>query len=125
SALLAPQWEAARKALALLAAVYMLLVAFSGHAANITPAWLSYPIDWLHLLFTAAWAGGIAALAYGVLPLRRVPPPGARAPAVLPLLDRFSPVAYLAAAVLALSGLYNAVNHVAAPSMLAGTTYGP
>jgi copper transport protein len=44
--------------------------------------------------------------------------------AVLPLLDRFSPVAYLAVAVLALSGLYNAVNHLDAPARLADTTYG-
>src|SRR5207237_9131462 len=84
----------------------------------------SCPIDWLHLLFTAAWVGGIAALAYGVLPLRRALAPEERALAVLPLLDRFSPVAYLAVAVLALSGLYNAVNHLDSPSRLAGTTYG-
>src|SRR5919199_4520032 len=117
-------WEVVRGVAALLAATYMLLVAFSGHAADVTPGWLSYPIDWLHLLFTAAWIGGIAALAYGVLPLRRALAPEERAMAVLPLLDRFSPVAYLAVAVLALSGLYNAVNHLDAPAKLAGTTYG-
>src|SRR5256714_3336743 len=119
-----PRWESARGWAALLAAAYLLLVAFSGHAADVTPAWFSYPIDWLHLLFTAAWVGGIAALAYGVLPLRRVLGPEERAMAVLPLLGRFSPVAYLAVAGLALSGLYNAVNHLDSPARLAGTTYG-
>jgi copper transport protein len=123
-ALALPRWELVRGFAALLAAAYMLLVAFSGHAADVTPGWLSYPIDWLHLLFTAAWVGGIAALAYGVLPLRRALEPEERALAVLPLLDRFSPVAYLAVAVLALSGLYNAVNHLDAPARLADTTYG-
>ncbi|HKO23617.1 MAG TPA: CopD family protein, partial [Chloroflexota bacterium] len=119
-----PSWAVVRGIAALLAAAYMLLVAFSGHAADVTPGWLSYPIDWLHLLFTAAWVGGIAALAYGVLPVRRTLAPEERAMAVLPLLDRFSPVAYLAVAVLALSGLYNAVNHLDAPARLADTAYG-
>jgi copper transport protein len=120
----APSWPLTRGTLAVLAAAYMVLVALSGHAANVTPGWLSYPIDWLHLVCTAAWAGGIAALAYGVLPQRHLLPPGERAQAVLPLLDRFSPVAYTAVGVLALSGLYNAVNHLDAPSLLADTTYG-
>jgi copper transport protein len=102
----------------------LLLVAFSGHAADVRPSWLSYPIDWLHLLSTAAWTGGIAALAYGVLPLRRVLPPEERAPTILLLLDRFSPIAYGAVIVLTLAGLYNAVNHLGPPLRLVTTLYG-
>ncbi len=117
-------WEVVRLPLTLLAALYMLLVAFSGHAADVHPLWLSYSVDWLHLVCTAAWAGGLAALAYGVAPLRRALPPAERAPALLPLLDRFSPVAYVAVTALALSGLYNAVNHLDAPSVLVTSTYG-
>jgi copper transport protein len=79
-----PRWEVVRACAALLAAAYLLLVAFSGHAADVTPSWLSYPIDWLHLLSTAAWVGGIAALAYGVVPLRCALAPEERALAVLP-----------------------------------------
>jgi len=120
----APRWESVRLPLTLLAALYMLLVALSGHAADVNPLWLSYGVDWLHLICTAAWAGGIAALAFGVLPPRRALPPDERAPAVLPLLDRFSPVAYAAVGALALSGLYNAVSHVAAPSVLVSAAYG-
>jgi copper transport protein len=119
-----PRWAATRPGIGLLAAAYMLLVALSGHAANVTPAWLSYPIDWLHLVCTAAWVGGMAALTYGVLPAWRTLPPKERAAAVLPLLDRFSPVAYVAVAALALSGLYDAVHHLSAPAMLTGTLYG-
>lgn len=122
--LLAMPWQTRRITLALLAALYMLLVALSGHAADVTPAWLSVPIDWLHLLFTAAWVGGIAALAYGALPARRTLPVEERAPAVVSLLDRFSPVAYLAVGTLALSGLYNALNHLASPDVLFSTAYG-
>jgi YVTN family beta-propeller protein len=113
-----------RLALTGLALLYMLLAAFSGHAADVTPTWLSYPIDWLHLVCTAAWAGGIAALAWTVLPRRSTLTPRERAPAVLSLLDRFSPVAYGAVIVLVLSGLYNAVNHLATPATLVNTTYG-
>ncbi len=120
----ASRWEVVRLPLALLAALYMLLVALSGHAADVHPLWLSYSIDWLHLVCTAAWAGGLAALAYGVAPSRRALPPTERVLALLPLLDRFSSVAYVAVAALALSGLYNAVNHLDAPSVLVNSTYG-
>src|SRR5919199_3438428 len=121
---LASRWESRRNGHIALAALSLLLVAFSGHAANVRPSWLSYPIDWLHLLSTAAWAGGIAALAYGVLPLRRVLPPEERAPTILLLLDRFSPLAYGAVIVLTLAGLYNAVNHLGPPLRLVTTLYG-
>ncbi len=118
------RWQGARLPLTVLALLYMLVAAFAGHAADVTPAALSYAVDWLHLVCTAAWAGGIAALAWGVLPLRRVLVAGERVPAILPLLDRFSPVAYAAVAVLTLSGLYNAVNHLDAPARLVDTLYG-
>jgi len=117
-------WAWTLPVLVTLALADMLLTAFAGHASDVTPAALSYTVDWLHLVCTAAWAGGIAALAWGVMPLRRTLAPAERAPATLPLLDRFSPVAYAAVAILTLSGLYNAVNHLDAPQRLADTLYG-
>ncbi len=119
-------WAAVRLPVTILAGAYMLVAAFSGHAANVAPAllWQSCTIDWLHLVCTAAWAGGMAALAYGVLPARRALAADQRAEAVLPLLDRFSPVAYVAVGVLALSGFYSATHHLDAPSMLTSTLYG-
>jgi len=119
-------WEAARLPITALAAAYMLLAAFAGHATHVAPAlvWQSCLVDWLHLVCTAAWAGGMAALAYGVLPSRHALAPEERAPAILPLLDRFSPVAYIAVAILALSGAYSAAQHLDAPSMLYGAVYG-
>jgi putative copper export protein len=121
---LASRWVSRRNGHVALAALSLLLVAFSGHAADVRPSWLSYPIDWLHLLSTAAWTGGIAALAYGVLPLRLILPPEERAPTILLLLDRFSPIAYGAVIVLTLAGVYNAVNHLGPPSRLVTTLYG-
>ena len=119
-----PSWEAMCGSAILLAGVYMALVAMAGHAANVTPIWISCTIDWVHLVGTGAWIGGIAALAYGVLPSRQALSPTDRAPAILPLLDRFSPVAYLAVGSLALSGIYNALSHLHSPAMVTGTTYG-
>lgn len=118
------RWEVGRWPLALAALAYLALVALSGHAVTVGPGLISYPTDWLHLAGAAAWAGGIAALALAVLPARAALAPAERAPAVLPLLDRFSPVASLSVGLLALSGLYNAVVHVGAPATLVGTTYG-
>ncbi|HZS90182.1 MAG TPA: copper resistance protein CopC [Chloroflexota bacterium] len=119
-------WASVRLPLTLLAASYMFVAAFAGHAANVSPGllWQSCTIDWLHLVCTAAWAGGMAALAYGVLPARQVLAAELRAPAVLRVLDRFSPVAYVAVGVLTLSGIYSAVHHLDAPSLLASTLYG-
>ncbi len=119
-------WEAARLPVTVLAAAYMLLAAVAGHATHVAPAlvWQSCLVDWLHLVCTAAWAGGMAALAYGVLPARHALAPEERAPAILPLLDRFSPVAYVAVGILALSGMYSAMQHLDAPSMLHSTVYG-
>jgi len=119
-------WESARLPVTVLAAAYMLLAAVAGHATHVAPAlvWQSCLIDWLHLVCTAAWAGGMAALAYGVLPSRHALAPEERAPAILPLLDRFSPVAYISVGALALSGLYSAMQHLDAPSMLHSTVYG-
>ncbi len=119
-----PHWETARPVLLALSGAYMLLVALSGHAANVSPLWFSAGIDWIHLVCTAAWVGGMAALAYGVMPFRRALAPEERAPAVLALLDRFSPVAYLAVGALALSGLLTALSHLHTVSAVTGTTYG-
>jgi len=121
-----PTWEAARLPVVALAVAYMLLAAFAGHATHVAPALVvqSCVVDWLHLVCTAAWAGGMAALAYGVLPLRHALAPEERAPAILPLLDRFSPVAYISVGILALSGVYSAAQHLDAPSMLHSTVYG-
>lgn len=110
--------------LALCALLYMLFVAFAGHAADLSPAVVAYGLDWLHLVGTAAWVGSIGALAWCVLPLRHTLPPEQRVAAVLPALDRYSPIAYGAVLVLSISGAYNALNHIDVPAQLGSTLYG-
>jgi copper transport protein len=107
-----------------IALVYMLLVAWSGHAVDISPLWQGLLVDWVHLVGTAAWIGGIAALAFAVLPFQHRLLPHQRAYAVLPLLDRFSPIAYGAVVGLVLSGIYNAANHLPTTADLTSTIYG-
>jgi copper transport protein len=107
-----------------MALVYMLLVAWSGHAVKVSPLWVSLAVDWVHLVGTAAWIGGIAVLAFGVLSFQRKLLPHERAYAVLPLLHRFSPIAYTAVAGLVLSGIYNAYNHLPTAGDLSSTVYG-
>jgi copper transport protein len=107
-----------------IALVYMLLVAWSGHAVKISPLGVSLAVDWVHLIGTAAWIGGIAALAWAVLPFQHKLLPHQRAYAVLPLLHRFSPIAYAAVAGLVLSGIYNAYNHLPTAGDLSSTIYG-
>ena len=116
-------------ALTVIALVYMLLVAWSGHAVKVTPLWLSLAVDWVHLVGTAAWIGAIAVLAWGVMPLLYTLLPHERAHAVLPLLQRYSPLAYAAVVGLVLSGIYNAFNHLSSPGLsltgeLRSTIYG-
>jgi putative copper export protein/methionine-rich copper-binding protein CopC len=107
-----------------IALVYMLLVAWSGHAVDISPLWLGLAGDWVHLVGTGAWIGGIAALAWGPLSLQQKLLPHERAYGVLPLLDRFSPIAYAAVAGLVLSGLFNAANLIPTPGDVTSTVYG-
>jgi copper transport protein len=107
-----------------IALVYMLLVAWSGHAVKISPLGVSLAVDWIHLVGTAAWIGGIAVLAFGVLSFQPKLLPHQRAYAVLPLLHRFSPIAYAAVAGLVLSGIYNAYNHLPTRGDLTSTVYG-
>jgi putative copper export protein/methionine-rich copper-binding protein CopC len=95
----------------------------SGHAAGAEGvAWLVLSNDALHVAAAGAWVGTLALLMTAVLPvLGRTPDgPAAQAAAV----DAFSPLALAAAAVVAGSGLVNALLHITAPAQLWATSYG-
>ncbi|MBI2322862.1 MAG: CopD family protein [Chloroflexi bacterium] len=99
-------------------ALLLLTTTLSSHAVAAAQggpaAWLA---DWLHLLGASVWVGGLAALA-ATLPLAR------RAGLAAALLRRFSTLALLSVAALALTGLYQAWLHVRTPSALLETPYG-
>lgn len=84
------------------AAVALVALASSGHAAAVRPAWWGIAIDTIHLGSAALWAGGILAMAT----LR--PPAGWRHEDGQKLLDRFTPVALNAFALTVGTGILRA-----------------
>ena len=103
----------------MLAAGYLTLLAFSGHARLAPGAPLSGPLlDVVHLLAGAAWLGGIV-----LLGLALHPGPGDDSDVAL-IAGRFSPVALTAAATLAVTGVFATEAQVPTASDLSGTVYG-
>lgn len=80
-------------------------------------------LDWLHLIATAAWIGGLLPLLLALLILRRESPP-ARSNAATVLVARFTSIATAAVVTLALTGTIAAFQHIAAIDELWTTTYG-
>jgi copper transport protein len=107
-------WEAAG---GLLGAGVAWTFSDAGHAATTSPAWLSVPIDMVHVLAMITWVGGLVMIVGALLP-RREP---AELRAVLPA---FSSVAFAAVTLLAASGLYNAFRGIGTVDAIFTTTYG-
>ncbi|MBE3014042.1 copper resistance protein CopC/CopD [Microbispora sp. NEAU-D428] len=92
------------------------------HAQSGAQIWLAVPATSLHLLAMALWLGGLVALAVCVLA-----PAGKRGPALLslePALPRFSRLALLCFAVIAVTGLYLSWRQVGTWGALGGTDFG-
>ena len=96
----------------------IVMLAVSGHAAAVNPAWYGIGLDAVHLLAAGLWAGGIAALA-----LVR-PPGGWRSGQGRALLDRFTPVALGAFAATVVAGGLEAITQLGSIQALFGTSYG-
>jgi copper transport protein len=132
------RWSAARRpagtrtihALTILGLVYLLALALSGHAGAVPHLTISAVLlDWLHLVASAIWIGGMLAIGLAVVPAllarteRWWPAPHPHLD-FLALLDRFSPAAYLALIAAAFTGMFNAQIRIDSLSTLTGTTYG-
>ena len=96
----------------------LVMLAASGHAAGVVPAWYGIGLDAVHLLAAGLWAGGIAALAA----LR--PPGGWRSTDARVMLARFTPVALAAFAVTIVAGGLEAITQLGSIQALFGTAYG-
>lgn len=86
-------------------------------------------LDWLHLLAMAVWIGSMAAMAFTLMPAARTLIAGSEdgrsgLAAVLDVLDRFSPAAYLAVLTAATTGMFNTQVHLSSLADLFGTLYG-
>ncbi|GAB4193219.1 MAG: copper resistance protein CopC [Roseiflexaceae bacterium] len=107
--------------LLVLGAALLLTFSLGSHAAaQPSGAALALLADWLHLAALVLWLGGLPAL-LGALLIARAHP---QAIAAGPLVARFSRLALLAVAVLALTGSYSALQQIGSVEQLTGTTYG-
>ncbi len=109
-----------RLLLALGAALLLTFSLASHAAAHHSGAALALLADWLHLAALVVWMGGLPALLGALLAARARPDAGP----VGPLVARFSRLALVAVAALALTGTFSALLHVGSAEQLTGTTYG-
>ena len=121
--------DASRRPRALVVAAVALVAsagldAWAGHAATL-PARSTVAIvaGALHVLAAGVWAGGLLVVLIGLRPVARLDP-ATRRVQVLATLRAYSPMAALAAGVLAATGLYLAGRHVQSLSTVSASTYG-
>ncbi|GAA4562977.1 copper resistance CopC/CopD family protein [Planotetraspora kaengkrachanensis] len=93
------------------------------HAQTGVQTWLAVPATSLHLLAMALWLGGLITLAACVLLPRRGREP-AGAISLEPALPRFSTLAQICFAVIAVTGVYLAWRQVGTLGALGGTGFG-
>lgn len=94
-----------------------------GGSATMITLLIALGFDWLHLLATVAWIGGLVPLLLALQTLRREAPTR-RTQAATVLVARFTALATAAVIVLSATGSYAAFQHVGHPSELWTTTYG-
>ncbi len=102
---------------------YLLTISLISHAAA-APFWAPFTIalDFLHLLGTAVWVGGLIGLSL-TAPLVRGFGAATR-PVLAGIVLRFSNLATISVGILALTGLYSAWLHVGSLDALLQTDYG-
>lgn len=98
------------------AAAAMLARAMSGHAEAAAIPWFAVGVQWAHLVAVGAWVGGLVWLLLG---LRRGDPGRGRG-----LARRFSRVAAVTLAVVAVTGVLRALEEVGAWGRLVDTDFG-
>ena len=113
-----------------LAALVPLTTSLNSHAAALDPRTAPLaPVvpmlaDWVHLVATGAWVGGLVVLLMAVPAGYAAAGPGRRVAFLAALVPEFSALAAACVAALVLTGVYQAVLHVGSWGALFGTTYG-
>ncbi|HVO43720.1 MAG TPA: CopD family protein, partial [Aggregatilineales bacterium] len=101
-------------------AVALLTVSLASHATATDSPFASVLADWLHLVATNIWAGGLVALLITLIVLHREEKTGAIAKVVA----RFSDVAALCVLILVVTGVYRSIYEIEVPGNLLDTAYG-
>jgi len=96
-------WRPGLMLFGLAAAGVMLLHAQAGHAGSQSPVWFNVGVQWLHLMSVGVWVGGLAWLLLGI----RSVGPSERAG-----VGRFSFIAGIALAVVAVTGVVRAIDEI-------------
>ncbi len=99
-------------------------MSLGGHASGADPGWLAVATNLTHLVAAAIWVGGIAQLAWAWLPALRGGGRPLRRAVVSGVLPRFGRVALPAFAVVAITGLVNALMQLGHISQLWSSAYG-
>ena len=108
-------------------AAILLTTSLNSHsAAQIEYTWVTVSIDWLHLLSTAFWIGGVLSLVLLLPPTLKslTPGTGERTRVLAALIPLFSRTALISVGVLVLSGSYSSLIEVGSVEALFGTLYG-
>ena len=114
-----------------LGAAYLGTIALTGHAAAVQQLIASsVTLDWMHLAATSVWVGGMWTIALALtFSLTRRSDDDAAAwlgdrAALLSLLDAYSPAAFIAVPIAAMTGIFNAQVHLGSFEQLYQTSYG-
>lgn len=105
-------------------ATALVAVAWAGHASGANDRAIGIGADVLHGWATAAWLGGLVGLMVLVAPALRRLPDDARTKLGAHVVVRFSTMALVAVAVLAVTGVYRALAELPSLDALIDTAYG-
>lgn len=111
-------------ALALPALALVVTPALEGHSDTLGPVGLLIPLDALHVLAMSVWLGGLCALLFVVPRATALLEPAQRTRLLAGLLLRFSPLALVSVATLALTGTVAAIAYLTGVAELWNTGYG-
>ncbi|HEX7735869.1 MAG TPA: copper resistance protein CopC [Ktedonobacteraceae bacterium] len=109
-----------------LGSILFIALTMSGHAAAVNAVFMPYSVilDWLHLLASALWIGGMLYLLLVYLPVLKNYPTHERARALLTILPQFSPLAIAGVVIMAITGPLNATFHMTSLDQFINTAYG-
>jgi copper transport protein len=103
----------------------MLTTLFNSHATT-DPVWLLIPADWLHLVSTGFWIGGLFYLALALPPALAALRPGTgdRTRLLSVLISNFSFIGIISVTLLLITGTIQAAIHLGALDVFFNTPYG-
>jgi copper transport protein len=105
------------------ALLLLLSISLSSHAAGEPQPVLPIAADVIHLLAASVWVGGLMSFVLGVWSIRKIEP-ATRTRFTARLIPRFSALALISVAVLAMTGVYSSILQIGTLDALWNTLYG-